>query len=287
MEIDETDRLLGRPAAGPCDPGDRNSDVGPEPRPRAACHRLRRLGRDRPVPREQVRGDPQLPDLDLVCIGHDPAHERGAGARDRRQRRGDEPACAGLRRRQRQPALAAQAKDELGDRGLVFGEEVPPQRSSQHVGEPVGALLRPGLDDEIDVDLEVARADRGLHSVTVAACIRERLRHGGFADPEEAKEAALKRPRSSEERANRLRFERTWPEPLQFRRRSGQDDDDRPLRRQQEPGGRPGKAEHEGTLRDRRLLPHAGLEVRVGTAEPLGEAARDRPDLGVELLVEP
>jgi hypothetical protein len=47
------------------------------------------------------------------------------------------------------------------------------------------------------------------------------------------------------------------------------------------------EAEVDGAVRDRRLLADPGLEVRVRAAEAFGEAARDRSDLIVEVLVHP
>ena len=52
------------------------------------------------------------------------------------------------------------------------------------------------------------------------------------------------------------------------------------------PGAVPGEAERDRSLGQRRLLPHAGREVRVRAAEPLGDRARDRLDLPLELLVQ-
>src|SRR5206468_11243278 len=51
-------------------------------------------------------------------------------------------------------------------------------RSQERRLQLVGARLGARADDEVDVDLEVAGADRHLHPVAVAAGLRERPGHG-------------------------------------------------------------------------------------------------------------
>ena len=64
----------------------------------------------------------------------------------------------------------------LRDGPLVAGEQVALERSDEPRLELVRALVRTGLDDEVDVDLEVARADRRLDAASVAPGGRESLR---------------------------------------------------------------------------------------------------------------
>ena len=83
------------------------------------------------------------------------------------------------------------------------------------------------------MDLEVARADRRLDPVAVAAGVRERLRDGRLARAVEPQHAALGRRRAARAPAGTARdVDRPRPEPLQLARRAGQDDDDaaRPCR---------------------------------------------------------
>ena len=136
------------------------------------------------------------------------------------------PAGARLGRRERQPACAQEREDVLLDRPLVAGVEPPLDRRQERRFELVGARLRARLDDEVDVDLEVAGADRRLHPVAVAARLGERLRDRRLADAEEAQRAPSGRPRPREERADGVRLERVRPQPLELRGRAGQDDDD-------------------------------------------------------------
>ena len=51
-------------------------------------------------------------------------------------------------------------------------------------------------------------------------------------------------------------------------------------------GRRSGEPERDRAFGKRRLLAHAGRELRVRAAEPLGDWARDRSDLALERLVE-
>src|SRR5207302_1793135 len=80
--------------------------------------------------------------------------------------------------------------------------------------EPLArALLCAGLDDEVDVDLEVARADRRLDAVPVAARVGERLRDRRLARAEEAQDAPSRWTRALEQAAERVGLERTRPQP--------------------------------------------------------------------------
>ena len=63
-----------------------------------------------------------------------------------------------------------------------------PEPFSQKAGDFGSALVRSWLHDQIDVDLELAGADRHLDAVTVAACVCERLRDSGLGRPEEAED---------------------------------------------------------------------------------------------------
>ena len=141
------------------------------------------------------------------------------------RRAGDEPAGARLRRAEREALVAAQPEHELLHRALVAAEEVLGQRLHECLLEGVGPCLRARLDDQVDVDLEVAGADRRLDPVPVAARVGEGLRHGGFARAVEPEHAALGRDRLRQNPLQRLRLDRPWPEPLQLAGRAGEHDD--------------------------------------------------------------
>jgi hypothetical protein len=136
------------------------------------------------------------------------------------------------------------------------------------------------------VDLEVAGADRGLNPVTVASRVRERLRHGGLADSEEAQSPQLRRLRPREQCAYGLALERVSPQTLQLDRRARQHDYHVVAVLQNEPWSSSGEAQRVGALRDRGLLADPGLEVHVGPPQPVRERVRDVADLLVQLLVE-
>jgi hypothetical protein len=83
-----------------------------------------------------------------------------------------------------------------------------------------------------------------------------------------------------------LCLEGTWPQSLQLRRRPGQEHDNGLARLQHQPWRRPREAQRHGAFRERRLLPHPRLEVRIRALQPLGKGPRDPLDLGLEALVD-
>src|SRR3989442_6366347 len=105
--------------------------------------------------------------LHVVRIRHNRAAEALARPGHGGDPRSDEAPGARLGGDQRQPARATEPEYELLDRTLVLGEEVALERRSERGGQVVCTRLRSRLDEEIDVDLEVARADRRLHPVPV------------------------------------------------------------------------------------------------------------------------
>ena len=167
----------------------------------------------------------------------------------------------------------AELEHELLHRTLVAAEEILGQRLHERCFERVGALLRPGFHDQIDVDLEVARADRGLDTVPVAAGLGEGLRHRRLARSVEPKNPALGLRRARERPPERLRVDRPRPEALQLTGRARQDDDDARAGVQDDPWRGTGDAERERTAGQRRLLADPVGKVRVWAAHPLGEPA--------------
>src|SRR2546429_287726 len=83
---------------------------------------------------------------------------------------------------------AGDARDRDGEvrsRALVPTEEVALEWSHESLRQLVGAGFCSRLDDQVDVDLEVAGADRRLHPVAVAPCFGQRLCHGRLTRAEE------------------------------------------------------------------------------------------------------
>jgi hypothetical protein len=85
---------------------------------------------------------------------------------------------------------------------------------------------------------------------------------------------------------HRLGLERSTPQALQLAGRAGKDDDDRPAHLEHEPRRSAGEPERICPLGNRRLLPDAGLELLVGTAESFRQAPDDPADLLLELGVD-
>src|SRR5919197_3246633 len=287
VQVDEPDRLLGRAAARPGDPGDRHSNVGTEPRARTCGHGLSRLRRHRTEPLQHLARNVELARLHAVRISDDGTEEDVARAGYRRQPPRDEPARARLRSRERQTARAAELEHELLHRPLVTAEEILLERSDELRRVLIRARLGAGLDEEVDVDLEIASTDGRLHAVAVAARIGQRLRDGGLARAEEAQEPHLGRLRTAEQAPHRFGPQRLDPQPAEFGRRPRQDDHDGAARLEYEAGRGARQPERERTLGDRRLLAHAGLEVDVRPAHPRREPPRDAADLVVQPLVQP
>ena len=174
---------------------------------------------------QHVLRDPELAPLDLVGIGHDRAGEHVARPGDRRDPFCDHAARTRLGGSEREPALPAEIEHQLLDRTLVAAEQVAVQRCDQTLRELVRTRLGAGLDDQVDMDLEVTGADRRLHPVAVAARIRERLRDRGLTYAEEAEPPQLRRLRIPEEPTQGFALDCLSPQALQLGRRARQDDD--------------------------------------------------------------
>src|SRR4029453_4954477 len=98
-----------------------------------------------------------------------------ARPRNRREPRGDQATRARLRGREGQATPPAQVEDDLGEGALVLAEEVAAQVSAERLDDVLRARLRPRLDEEVDVDLEVACADRHVHPPSFAPRAAQRL----------------------------------------------------------------------------------------------------------------
>ena len=135
------------------------------------------------------------------------------------------------------------------------------------------------------MDLELARADRHLHPVAVAARLGECLRDQRLAHSVEPQHATRRLRRAREDSLHRLRRDRPWPQLLQLAGRPRQDDDDARARVEHDARGRAGDAERERSLGESCLLADSRSEVGVGAAHPLREPARDLLDLVLEARV--
>ena len=189
-------------------------------------------------------------------------------------------------RRKREPSRAAEIEDDLGDRALVFTEQVGRECFAHRVGDLRAALLGRGLDEEVHVDLELACTDRHVHPLPLAASGSQRLGDGRLGRPEESQHA-VRAPRSARQNPlHRRGRERTRPEPLQLARRARKDDDDAVSGVENDAWCRSRKPQRDRPLGKRRLLAHAGRELRIRATESLGDCTRDGSDLPLECLVE-
>ena len=233
----------------------------------------------------------ELAGLHLVRVGDDRSEEHVARARDRRQ-----PLRPPARRCTTRPWRASARAP--GTRPAPAPRRAAPSRLNRYrsIGAASRATARPpaasapGVDDEVDVDLEVARADRRLDAVAVASSVRERLRHRRLARAEEAQQPPLRRPRPRAARAARA------PPRARLAHRAaaapaggpGSTTTTASPLLEHEPRRRPGEPERVRALRNRRLLADARSRSRR-TAGPSRsrEPARDLADLRVQSVVEP
>ena len=131
MEEDQPDRLLGRPAVRPGDPGHGRADVGsqhvrarPRPSPPPSRRTPHRVA-------QHLARNSELRLLDPVRVGHHAADVGVAGTRHRGQPRAHQPARAGLRGGDRQTAGPRERQHDLLDRARVLREEVAAELGPQ------------------------------------------------------------------------------------------------------------------------------------------------------------
>jgi len=144
----------------------------------------------------------------------------------------------------------------------------------------------------VDLDLAAAQAGGDLdlgqrHAVGLdltQALGDLRLRHA-----EHPQRVAVQRRRPRQQLAQRRGLQRRRPHRLKLARRPGQDDDDAPVGRHDEPRSGADRVQHERPLRRHRLLA-VGLAQRLGVEahhpRTAGKAAQDRRDLLLDLLIE-
>src|SRR3954447_13094438 len=286
VEVDEPDGLLRGAATRPRNPGHCERDVRPQALAHARRHRSGGLTRDRAVPLEQLLPHAQLGRLDLVRIGDDRAPEDVARARHRRQPCRHEAARARLRDREAEALVPAQIEHDCLHRPLVPREQVLPELIGELVGKPVQARPRIGLREQIDVDLEIARADRGRQPIALSPSLGQGPGDGRLARAVEAQHAPLGHGCPLEDPPHRFGFERRAPEPLQLGRRPGQHHGHAAARVQDESRRGAGDSDHARALDERRLLAHALGEVAIGPAQPFGNCTRHALDLTLQLGID-
>ena len=148
---------------------------------------------------QHVHRNAELGLLHRVRIGDDAAHEGVARSGNRGQALCDEASGARLgggrssgrgRGREARTLLhrAARPRRTRTDRA--------PRAARRQRVRP---LLGPGLDEQVDVDLELAGADRDVDTVAVTACLVQRPRDGRLADAVEAKRVPAARARACED----------------------------------------------------------------------------------------
>ncbi len=152
--------------------------------------------------------------------------------------------------------------------------------------ELVRASLGAGIREQVDVDLEVACADRRDDAVAVPARVRERARDRRLADAEEAQHTALGHPRARQHPPHRLGGQHVRPQALQLGRRPGQRGGDRVARLEDDRRSSSRQADRDAAVGHRRLLRDAFAEVAVRPFEPLCHRPGDAFDLRLEPAVD-
>ena len=285
-----------RPASPPCrrpgpaTPVTADRDVGAEPLPRALRHRRGGLRRDGAVALEHLRRHAEPLLLDLVRVRDDPAREDVARARAPRSaapRRG-RPCTT---RRWRASARAPGRARARAPRSALRRPRRATRRAARRsrAASSAAPLLRARLDDEVDVDLEVAGADRRLHPVAVAA----RARRAPARPPTRSRRRSAARgaPGGSARAragAHRLALERLAARAAAARAAApGSTTPTQPVElAARAPAPSPRARATTAPSGTRRLLRTPGREVRVRPAEPLGDRRGDGLDLALERLVD-
>ena len=192
VQVHEPDGLLRRAAARPRDARHRT------PRRRLRAVRAPRRPSpppSRPTPRRTPpapRSARRAPDsLTALAYATTRALEDVARTRHRRQPRRDQPAGARLGRAER-PARAHGRDRARAPRRAARRVRTRTRRAARRAPARAPRPRRLGarIDEQVDVDLELARADRRLHPVPVAAGVGERLRHRRLARAVEAQHTA-------------------------------------------------------------------------------------------------
>ena len=192
-EKDEADGLLRRSSARPRDARVRDCEVGPERRRgRPAAMAAPTSAETAPCSRRSVTGDAELLLLHLVGVGDHAAEEDVARARPPRSaaRRSARP-CTTPPWRGVSPASRHRSRTiSSTGRSSSRAKRSVGERVDQSIRQPYRDRLAARPHDEIDVDLEIARADGRLEALRLSPGLVEDARDGGLRGPEEAQRAA-------------------------------------------------------------------------------------------------
>ena len=122
--IDQPNRLVGHRAAGTCQSGGADGEIGLQPLPAAQRHRLGHRSADRAVDVKEIVRYAELLDLDAVVVGDDAAAKPGARAGNLPQTMRDQAGRDALRGRQALAAFVEQADDGVLQFFLVHAIDV-------------------------------------------------------------------------------------------------------------------------------------------------------------------
>ena len=136
------------------------------------------------------------------------------------------------------------------------------------------------------MELELARADRYVHAVSVAAGIGERPGDRRLGHAEQPQHATARNDRPRQQRRHRRRLADARPQRLELARGSGQRHDDPVAQRKHDRRCGADEPHPLRAVRERRLLADPVREVRVRPVESRGDRARKPLDRRLELLVD-
>ena len=146
--------------------------------------------------------------------------------------------------------------------------------------------LGPRPNHEIDLHLQVVRADRDVDALALSPGPLDHPGHRRLGQAEEAEDPVVGPASRLQHPLDRHGLECPRPQPLELSRRPGQHDHDAGAHLEHEARSGAGQPQRLGAFRDRRLLANAGLELLVRAAKPLREPANDPADLALERRIE-
>ena len=191
----------------------------------------------------------------------------------RREPRGDQPARAGLRGRERQ-ARARHSSSTISSIGRSSRANRAPERRRERASSLRPRASAPGSTTRSTwISKSRAQIVASTPSPSPPASSSACATADSLAPKKRARAA-----RAPRERARRTgSLERRRPEPRSSPGGPGGRRRRRPIVLEHDPGSGAGEADADGAFRQRRLLAHAGLEVGVRPVQALGDACARRP----------
>jgi hypothetical protein len=172
MGEDEADRLLRCPATRPRDTGDRDSDLSAEPLADPVRHGGCGLGRDSTVASSTRAGTPRLACFTSSAYATiEPTKRRRSG--NCRQPRSDHPSGARLAVASFRPAWQRSRTISATDLSCPLKRYVA--SCVRSASATAHRETRPLIDEEVDVDLELAGTDGHLHPIALTPRRGQRL----------------------------------------------------------------------------------------------------------------